>query len=48
VGGVPEKIQLLVNTTIAPVPHVDINVLREHPGDDDGVIVVKVSRLAGM
>lgn len=42
--GVPEKVQLLVNTTIAPVPRVDITVLRENPGDNDGVVVVKVPR----
>jgi len=41
---VPEKIQLLVNTTIAPVPSVDITVLRESPGDDEGVVVVNVPR----
>jgi hypothetical protein len=42
--GVPEKIQLLVNTTIAPVPGIDITVLRENPGDGDGVVVVNVPR----
>jgi hypothetical protein len=42
--GAPEKVQLLVNTTVAPVPHIDITVLRENPGDDDGVVVVKVPR----
>jgi hypothetical protein len=43
---VPERVQLLVNTTIAPVPHVDITVLRENPGDDEGVIVVNAPRSA--
>jgi hypothetical protein len=43
-AGVPEKLQLLVNTTIAPVPHVDITTLREKPDDDEGVVVVKVPR----
>jgi hypothetical protein len=41
---VPEKIQLLVNTTIAPVPSVEITVLREKPSDEEGVIVVNVPR----
>ena len=41
-AGVPEKIQLLVNTTIAPVPSVEITVLREKPSDEEGVIVVNV------
>jgi len=43
-AGVPEKIQLLVNTTIAPVPSIDITVLREDPSDDEGVVVVSVPR----
>jgi hypothetical protein len=43
-AGVPEKIQLLVNTTIAPVPSVEITVLRQNPSDDEGVVVVSVPR----
>ncbi len=43
-AGVPEKIQLLVNTTIAPVPSIDIDVLREQPKDDEGVVIVNIPR----
>jgi hypothetical protein len=40
--GVPEKIQLLVDTTISPAPNVEVHALREDPADDVGIVVVVI------
>jgi hypothetical protein len=42
--GLPEKIQSIVSTTIAPIPAIEFNIQRGNTSDADGVLIVTVPR----